>query len=339
MKVIYVLPQANRCGGVKVIATHVTGLCDRGHDAEVWGLFGDFGWFGRPVPHRKFPHTDALGAALRETRAAKVATFWVTASWVAHNLLPGETGFYLIQDEDELTYGGSTAGTSYKLGLVPVTEGAWVSAEIERKYDTPCNNVGIGIDPVTYRPLPCARNQFEVLTPCRTTSAGPGGLKGWDLALAALKELAAREPRATLVTYGVEACPPVGFMPHAHHRTPTDRKLRELYSFASVFLSCSRHEGFGLPMLEAMACSCPVVCTDARGNREFCRHRDTALVTDGTPETTAELLREILAAPETTAPLAAAASETAARYRWPPVIDALVRLYTQEHRPCPPSAS
>jgi len=40
-------------------------------------------------------------------------------------------------------------------------------------------------------------------------------------------------------------------------------ELLEAYQAADVFISPSRYEGFGLPVLEAMACGAPVVCTDA----------------------------------------------------------------------------
>lgn len=39
-------------------------------------------------------------------------------------------------------------------------------------------------------------------------------------------------------------------------------ELRRLMSSADLFLYPSRHEGFGLMVLEALACGCPVVCTE-----------------------------------------------------------------------------
>jgi glycosyltransferase involved in cell wall biosynthesis len=37
--------------------------------------------------------------------------------------------------------------------------------------------------------------------------------------------------------------------------------LSALYSAATLYLAPSRHEGFGIPLLEAFRCGCPVVCS------------------------------------------------------------------------------
>jgi len=43
----------------------------------------------------------------------------------------------------------------------------------------------------------------------------------------------------------------------------SDARLRSLYTGAAAFIFPSRYEGFGLPVLEAMACGAPVIASDA----------------------------------------------------------------------------
>ena len=41
-----------------------------------------------------------------------------------------------------------------------------------------------------------------------------------------------------------------------------NEELRLLYTYATCFIYPSDYEGFGLPILDAMACGCPVICAD-----------------------------------------------------------------------------
>ena len=41
----------------------------------------------------------------------------------------------------------------------------------------------------------------------------------------------------------------------------SDEELTALYQCADLYLAPSLHEGFGIPLLEAWACGCPVLCS------------------------------------------------------------------------------
>ncbi len=47
-----------------------------------------------------------------------------------------------------------------------------------------------------------------------------------------------------------------------------DAALPDWYRAAELFVYPSRYEGFGLPVVEAMACGAPVLCSDAPGVAE-----------------------------------------------------------------------
>lgn len=69
-----------------------------------------------------------------------------------------------------------------------------------------------------------------------------------------------------------------------------DNELKALYSHASCFIYPSLYEGFGLPPLEAMACGCPVVVSNAASLPEVCG--DAAVYCD--PRSTEDLASKIL---------------------------------------------
>jgi len=66
-----------------------------------------------------------------------------------------------------------------------------------------------------------------------------------------------------------------------------DDDLPPLYGGACGFVYLSLYEGFGLPILEAMACGCPVLASDIPVFRElfaedllFTQHQDVGAVAD-----------------------------------------------------------
>jgi glycosyltransferase involved in cell wall biosynthesis len=58
----------------------------------------------------------------------------------------------------------------------------------------------------------------------------------------------------------------------------SDKQLRAAYSGSAALLYPSTYEGFGLPILEAMACGCPVITCDNSSQREVAA--DAALYVD-----------------------------------------------------------
>lgn len=51
----------------------------------------------------------------------------------------------------------------------------------------------------------------------------------------------------------------------------SDEQLSMLYNQASAFIYPSRYEGFGIPLLEAMACGCPIIASSIPSTIEIAR--------------------------------------------------------------------
>lgn len=91
--------------------------------------------------------------------------------------------------------------------------------------------------------------------------------------------------------------------------------LPALYTAAAVFAFPTLYEGFGLPILEAMACGTPVVASDRTAVPEVAG--DAAVLVDPTrPEALAEALIRVLRSPEETDRLRAAGRARAATFSW-----------------------
>lgn len=59
---------------------------------------------------------------------------------------------------------------------------------------------------------------------------------------------------------------------------PPQNQIYKLYNITTTYISMGQIEGFNFPILEAMACGCPVICNDDGGSRDFVRHGENAWV-------------------------------------------------------------
>ena len=148
-------------------------------------------------------------------------------------------------------------------------------------------------------------------------------LKNFDLTVAGWRALGDERPELWLFGIEPELAEPLGAR---YFTAPSDAEVNELLNRATALIQTSTHEGFCLPLLEAMAAGCPVVCTDAHGNRDFCRDGENCLIVEPEPESVRAALERLFADPELRARLAEGGRRTALRYAWDGRIDELERF-------------
>ena len=107
-----------------------------------------------------------------------------------------------------------------------------------------------------------------------------------------------------------------------------DPDLQALYANASVFAFPSVHEGFGLPVLEAMAAGVPVIASDIPAIREVAADA-AVLVAPGDAGAWAEALLRVLEDPSVQADLAGSGRRRAALFSWRRTAEATLAVYEE----------
>ena len=331
LRVIYVTEDTGVGGGHRDIFEHLNGLHARGHEAELWTLGEQPDWFALHVPVRIFEDYDELVAALTPIKAIKVATWWNTAApvWAA-SVLNG-IPVYFVQDIETSYYPDSPSLrhavlASYRHEFRYMTISSWNRDRL-RELGLDAALIPPGIDLDNFRPLPQIERRTDMVLALGRTNP----LKNLPLTLAAWRALP--EPRPELCLFGIEPEIVDGEPRIRYVTAPSDAEVNRLFNEATVFVQTSKHEGFCLPALEAMAAGCPVVCTDAHGNRDYCVDGENCLVPDAGAPAVTEALARLLGDSDLRRRFGAAGIRTAAPYAWSARLDALERFLEDVARP------
>lgn len=288
MKITFVLPFAGLSGGVRVAAIYAEKLQQMGHDVfavsippdpvpwkrQLKSVLTGKGWIksvgqpshfdGRAVEHQVLTERRAITAADVPDADVVVATWWETAEWV--NQFPASKGtkVYFIQHHETLIDPGSSdrVMATYHMPMHKITISKWLLDLMRERY---------GDDQVSLILNSVDTEQFNAPRRGRQTKPTVGLLyssifwKGCDVSLKALEIVRQQFPDLQLVAFGnelfAENFPSYG----RYSFRPAQDMIKTFYASCDVWVCGSRSEGFCLPLLEAMACRCPVVSTDTGG--------------------------------------------------------------------------
>jgi GT2 family glycosyltransferase len=327
LRIVYVTQDTGVGGGHRVVFTHLNGLAERGHDVELWTLAdGPPDWFDLRVPVRTFPDYRALTAALAPLDAIKVATWWETADWVWEASVRRGIPVYWVQDIETSYYQPGAAAiarvlASYRPEFAYFAGSEWIAEQLARHVGR-VRTFTPGLDVDRFRALPDVERQEDVILALGRSNP----LKDFPLTRAAY--LALPEPRPRLWLFGIEPELADGLGDRVTYlERPSDEDINRLLNQATILLQTSKHEGFCLPPLEAMAAGAAVVCTDAHGNRDFCVHERNCLMPDRRAASVRDALARLLRDRGLRERLAAEGRATAQAYAWPGKLDELDRRF------------
>lgn len=326
-RVIFVLNATSVSGGIRVVVEEAEGLAARGFDVEIWSLQGTPEWIELSVPVISFRSYEDLLLALRNERAIKVATWWETSEVVflasinhgipVNFVQEFETWFYPDQP-----WSRSAVATSYRPELRTLTTGQFQRGELA-EIGVDATLIPPGYDPDVFHVDETVVREADIVLALGRSFFQ----KNFAMTQRAWERLGDARPK--LLMYGNEP----DLIAHAaadYVIRPDDDGVRTLYNRATCFVQTSIHEGFGLPILEAMACGCPVITTDAHGNRDFCVDGENCLIVPQDDDAAlAEAMRRLLADEELQQRLREGGLRTAERYCWPVVLDELAGYYRE----------
>ncbi|CAM3878180.1 glycosyltransferase [Alicyclobacillus pomorum] len=331
--VIYVLERTGLSGGIKNVFEHVNRLHDSGYQVQLFALDNQPTWFPLRAPFRKFSNYEEMLPELRRMNAIKVATWWKTLSVVLDscnsNLGGSGIPLYLVQDIEESYYPHSPemqalVRNTYRSPAHLLTIADWTRRQLMERFQRQPTNISIAVDLELFKP-----NRTHDYDPFRILACSRGSqhLKGFSLTSEAVRSVCHHVPQASVMTFGIEQ-PHLNGIPHFHFSNPDDQTVAYLYANCGVFVQTSMHEGFGLPILEAMACGAPVVTTKAEGNEEFCINgTNCVLVEKGNIAGIVNGITRVLTDRDFANALSAHGRETALTYNWATVLFQLNNVF------------
>lgn len=345
MRITFAIGFAGLQGGVRVVAIYAERLRRRGHEVVVistprkvsirWRLeafISGQGWRPHPEPSY-FEGLDVEHRILERFRPVLdtdvpdadvvVATYYTTAYGTQH-LSPSKGAKAIFIQGYEVEDGKSNPklDATWRMPMHKITVSKWLTELAREKFgDLIVSHVPNGVDLEQFHATPRGKNPVPTVGLLYHTAP----LKGCDTMLSALERVAAAMPALRIVSFGAEQpslslrLPPFA---EFHHQPPQE-KLREIYAQCDVWLSASHREGFCLPLLEAMACRCPVVSTRAGGPEDIVTDEMNGHLVDvGDVDALADRVLRVLSLPQAEwQKMSDAAYRTATRFTWDDATD------------------
>ncbi|MGF1635105.1 MAG: glycosyltransferase family 4 protein [Phycisphaerae bacterium] len=340
MRITFLLPEASLAGGVRAVAIYAEKLQQRGHEVLVIskphkprGLrrtIKDFLGHGVVKPRTLPSHLDDKRVTHRVLEARRsvteldvpdgdvlVATWWETAEQVAR--MPPSKGkkvHFIQHDERVFDQPADRVAATWSLPMYRIVVAGWL-ADLAR------NEFGIEQADV----VPCGVDTAQFSAGPRVKAAVPTvgvmysrvHFKGCDVALEAVRLAQKQVPGLKLLAFGDH--PEVPELPLPANATlqvaPPQESIREIYAACDAWLFCSRCEGFGLPLLEAMACRTPTIATPTGVAPDLYAQGGCLKTAMEDPADTAQKILEVAAMDRTAwQTLSEQAAATARGYDW-----------------------
>lgn len=351
MRITFVLPYPGVSGGIRVIAMHALRLQERGHKVTIlsspwvpwsrrdralalmrrWlqriapqfdGLANPSHLDGLPLDHRRIPELRPVVNSDVPDGDIVIATWWETAEWVSRLSPRKGCKVYFIQGyETESGAPIERLRGTWRLPMHKIVVARWLAEFAASEFgDLDVSLVPNSVDRALFHAPPRGKQRIATVG----TLYSPSFMKGCDVCLAAHRVARRGLGDLRLIAFGQEKRRDTRLPPEAiYYYAPRQEALRQIYASCDAWLFGSRREGFGLPVLEAMACRTPVIATPAGAAPDILADGGGVLVRHEDAEEMADEIQRIVTMPESQwQGLSSKALENASRYSWDDACDA-----------------
>lgn len=342
MRVTFIAPVPNMSGGCRIIAEHARLLHERGHEVTVvCGRHskpslraklkrvarGKLGWVSRqrashldnarypvfrlnrprPITENDVPDADVV-----------LSSWWETTEWMmGFGPEKGQKVAFLQGHEIFPWLPVERVRAVWHLPIQKIVVSRWLQAIAQDEYgDHDAILVPNGLDTDHFRFVERERNRRWIIG-AMASSLKPTSFKRFWLAVETVKLLQDRGHDVQFTGFGNKVDPSQMPKDSRFEISPEQDRIAEIYASCDCWLFTSDKEGYGLPLLESMACGTPVVATPAGAAPELLESGGGVLVDSDDPNVLADAVERVLGLPDAEwRAMSQAARDEAERHSW-----------------------
>ena len=303
MKINFIVPFTCLTGGIKIVFEYCNRLKSRGHDVLIYvpmkaykfnndGFIGGLktikssvgntfkratkvDWFDLNVEVKLVPMIK--DTFIRDADIC-VATAWPTAYDVNNLKLSKGKKVYLIQHYELWSGNKNLVDNSYRLPLNQIVIAKWLKEMMRDKFNQKSTLIynGIDFDEFRYKVEENRNKDKDLIISMMYHDLE---WKGFKDGLSAFEIAKKKHPNLKLKLFGTKYEDNIPKYAE-FYKMPSKDELNNIYNESDIFIFPSRSEGWGLTVIEAMACKCAVVGTNTGALSEIGINEINSLISE-----------------------------------------------------------
>lgn len=337
LHVVYVLTHVGICGGVKIILEHANRITKLGIKVSLVCHFPKPTWYPVEANYIEVPFDVELTTGIPECDVI-VATYWdhiqaCIDTKIAPVVYFEQGDFHLFDYENMDENLKSFIYQQYQLPKFIFTVTNQAAKIIKTIYNRESKVIYNAVDTDIFNHLD-KKSSSENTPYILMMGDARIKFKGIDQIIDAYKRVKSELPNIKLY-WITPTNPPSNYTKEVdrYFINPSQSVIADLYRRASLYVSASHYESFSLPVLEAMACGCPVVTARNEGVLEFAEDNFNALITKiGDPQDISKKILKVLNNHELKEKLISNGRATVDKFDWNTIIYQLLKFYKEVAR-------